>query len=86
MQVIVVYTGLLQLEMRKSEETFELEPGASLGDLLELIRAKGVDFAGYFAVVEPPGQRASSVPLQQAKSTVLAPKSRVTFVYRFAGG
>ncbi len=86
MQVVVCYTGLLQLEMGKYEEPFELEEGARLGDLLEAVRAKGADFSGYFAVVKVPGQRASSVPLEQADSTVLPPHSRVTFVYRFAGG
>ena len=86
MEVRVFYTGLLQLEMGKYEESFTLEEGAGLEDLLSVLGAKGADFSGYFAVVEHPGQRASSVPLEQAKETVLEPDSRITFVYRFAGG
>lgn len=86
MKVTVRFTGLLRLETGKAEETFQLPAGASLADLVDVLRGLGLDLSGYFLLLERPGERAASVRAEAAAAEPLQDGSRVTLLYRFAGG
>ncbi|MDI6823521.1 MAG: hypothetical protein QME87_04035 [Bacillota bacterium] len=86
MKVTVRFTGLLRLETGRGEEVCEMPAGASLADLVNLLQGRGLDLSGYFLLLERPGEPALSVRPQAAGAETLVDGSRVTLLYRFAGG
>lgn len=79
-------TGLLRLQAGQAEKELELPEGATVADALAAIQNKNGCLDGYSVLLERPGARGLGLRVEDAVRELLVEGSRITLLYRFAGG
>jgi len=90
LRVTVAYTGLLRIEGGRSQDVFDLPAGAVVDDVLARVAevygtSRDAALAGYFVVLERPGEPARALGPDGGREA-LVDGTRLTLLYRFAGG
>lgn len=89
MRVKCLVTGMLRLELKKSELVLHLPRGATAGDALaELARAAGAGESTMksYLVFLRRGDRTQSISLMAGEDTPLEDEDQLILSYGFAGG